>query len=206
MPTHPTLRLERILLLAWTVALTMLVALKIGSIPPGLAWALLPYLALVARHLIAPIDRRTEAPSPAPAETSGPPAELPEPEAVAEPARSRTRGDRARSEAGPRASLPRPAATQGPAEGGRRARPRRLGRGRPRPVRSRGASRTDADPRSPGGDTARAARRRRALGSRLGIDGPTGRMTPAPFDSGPGGGRFRQGISPRDTDQPPGEL
>src|SRR5436190_10193029 len=65
-PNHPTLRIERILLLAWTVALTMLVALKIGSIPPSLAWALLPYLALVARHLTAPIDRKSEAPSPAP--------------------------------------------------------------------------------------------------------------------------------------------
>ena len=85
MPTNLILRLERILLLVWTVALTLLVALKIGSIPPGLAWALFPYLALVARLLIAPTDRKTEAPRPAPVEASEPPAGVTEPEVLASP-------------------------------------------------------------------------------------------------------------------------
>jgi hypothetical protein len=84
-PTNPTLRLERILLLAWTVALAMLVVFEIGSIPPSLAWALLPYLGMVARHLIAPTGRKTEDPRPAPAEVSETPAGITGPEVVGSP-------------------------------------------------------------------------------------------------------------------------
>jgi hypothetical protein len=84
-PTIPTLGLERVLLLAWTVALILLVALNFGSIPSSLSCALVPYLALVARQAIAPTDRKTEAPRTAPVETTGPPAGVTQPEAVASP-------------------------------------------------------------------------------------------------------------------------
>jgi len=76
-PTPSTRRPEHLLLIAWTVALALLVGWTYRSTPPTLAWALLPYLALVARHLLAPPARPSAGPGPAES------AEPAEPRAVA---------------------------------------------------------------------------------------------------------------------------
>jgi hypothetical protein len=70
--TSATRRLARILMI-WTGVLTILMVAGMRSLPPTLVWLILPYLALVAWHLLARSEWRPAKPLPTPVDSGSVP-------------------------------------------------------------------------------------------------------------------------------------
>jgi hypothetical protein len=69
----PTSHLLARILMIWTGVLTILIVAGMRSLPPTLVWLILPYLALVAWHLLARSERRPAKPLPTPVDSGSVP-------------------------------------------------------------------------------------------------------------------------------------
>src|SRR4051812_34422201 len=85
-PTSASRRIARILMI-WTGVLIVLVVAEMRALPPILVGLLLPYLALMAWHLLARSGPRQENPLSTPADSESLPLESPAPQVVGCPPR-----------------------------------------------------------------------------------------------------------------------
>jgi hypothetical protein len=69
----PTSHLLARILMIWTGVLTILIVAGMRSLPPTLVWLILPYLALVAWHLLARSEWRPAKPLPTPVDSGSVP-------------------------------------------------------------------------------------------------------------------------------------
>jgi hypothetical protein len=143
-PDSPLPLRARSLLAIWTATLVVLALRKLRDLPPVLVGLLLPYLALVAWHLIARKGRQAQ-PQPTPTDSTGISCAHPDQPVVGGPT-SRDSGERLESfdprggESCPRGhsgitisqSQKGPGAKAGEADISPRTRPGLLGPGRPR--------------------------------------------------------------------------